>query len=408
MINKTCVIVGASHAGVSLALQLRREGWQGKIKLIGDEDTLPYHRPPLSKDLFAGKKNLNEIRLRPAKLYEDNEIELTLGITVNSIDRNSRSIELSCGKSMDFDFLALCTGAKAIKMPRVEKFRNIFSIRTANDVNKMGPEIAKGNQALVIGGGYIGLEVASVLIKQGLDVVVIELSNRILQRVSGEKMSAYLTELHESNGVRLLTGVSVSQFEGNDQVTAVVCSDGSRIDVDFVVVGIGILPETSLAEKCGLKVEDGVVVDQFGCTSDPAIYAAGDCASHPNELYGRQLRLESVQNANDQARAVASNICGKQVAYNSVPWFWSDQYEVKLQMVGLSEGHDEIICRGNPDSANTQGFALFYLKNGLVIASECIGRPKEFMLSKRLIGERIKIEKSSLSDELIAPSEWVS
>jgi 3-phenylpropionate/trans-cinnamate dioxygenase ferredoxin reductase subunit len=235
---------------------------------------------------------------------------------------------------------------------------------------------------------------------------VVELSNRILQRVTGEKMSAYLTELHESNGVRLLTGASVSQFEGDDQITAVVCSNGSRFDVDFVVAGVGISPEKSLAEECGLNVGDGIIVDEFGCTSDPMIYAAGDCAFHPNELYGRGLRLESVQNANDQARVIASNICGKQVPYNSVPWFWSDQYETKLQMVGLSEGHDEIICRGNADLADKSGFAFFYLKKGVVIASECVGRPKEFMFSKKLIGEQIKIETTLLSDESIAPSEW--
>lgn len=407
MVNKTCVIVGASHAGVSLALQLRREGWEGNIKLIGDESELPYHRPPLSKDLFAGRKNLDGIRLRPAKLYEDNKIELLTGITVNSISRNSRSVELSCGGSIRFDFLALCTGARANKISTTEKFKNIFSIRTAKDVQKIRPSIAQGKRALVIGGGYIGLEVAAVLIKQGLNVVVVELSNRILQRVTGEKMSAYLTELHESNGVRLLTGVSVSQFEGDDQVTAVVCSNGLRFDVDFVVVGVGISPEKRLAEDCGLNVGDGIIVDEFGCTSDPMIYAAGDCAFHPNELYGRELRLESVQNANDQARVVASNICGKQLAYNSVPWFWSDQYDVKLQMVGLSEGHDEVICRGDPDLADKNGFALFYLKKGVVIASECVGRPKEFMLSKKLIGEQIKIETNLLSDESIAPSEWV-
>ena len=406
MVNKTCVIVGASHAGVSLALQLRREGWEGNIKLIGDEVELPYHRPPLSKDFFAGRKSLDEIRLRPVKLYEDNKIELLTGISVNSINRNSRSVALSCGESIGFDFLALCTGAKANKVPSTEKFKNIFSIRTANDVEKICPLIAQGKRALVIGGGYIGLEVAAVLIKQGLNVVVVELSNRILQRVTGEKMSAYLTELHESNGVRLLTGTSVSQFEGDDHITAVVCSNGSRFDVDFVVAGVGISPEKSLAEECGLNVGDGIIVDEFGCTSDPMIYAAGDCALHPNELYGRELRLESVQNANDQARVIASNICGKQVPYNSVPWFWSDQYETKLQMVGLSEGHDEIICRGNADLADKSGFAFFYLKKGVVIASECVGRPKEFMFSKKLIGEQIKIETALLSDESIAPSEW--
>lgn len=407
MVNETCVIVGASHAGVSLALQLRREGWEGKIKLIGNESELPYHRPPLSKDLFAGKKNLNEIRLRPARLYEDNEIELLTGVTVNSINRNSRSVELSYGEPIRFDSLALCTGARANKFPSTERFKNIFSIRTASDVEKIRPSIVKGKRALVIGGGYIGLEVAAVLIKQGLNVVVVELADRILQRVTGEKMSTYLTELHESNGVRLLTGVSASQFEGDDQVTAVVCSNGSRFDVDFVVAGVGISPEKSLAEDCGLTVGDGIVVDEFGRTSDPMIYAAGDCAFHPSELYGRDLRLESVQNATDQARVVASNICGKQVAYDSVPWFWSDQYEIKLQMVGLSEGYDEIICRGNSDLADKNGFALFYLKKGLVIASECVGRPKEFMFSKKLIGEQIKIETRLLSDESIAPSEWV-
>ena len=406
--SEACIIVGASHAGVSLALQLRREGWVGPITLIGDEAELPYHRPPLSKEHLAGEKSLDAMQLRPAKLYEDNNIELLLATRVTTIDREARTVTLESGRKLGYQKLALCTGASVRKFAPAAGVENVHYIRTAEDTAQLESQIEKGRRALIIGGGYIGLEAAAVLARREVSVTVLEMSDRILQRVTGPDMSAYIQSLHESFGVQVLTGVEVDNIKAQGQQMLVCCTDGKRFEADFLIVGIGVLPNTDLAMSAGLDGKSGIHVNEYGHTSDVHIYAAGDCTVHPSAIYGRSIRLESVPNANDQARTVAANICGKQQVYDAVPWFWSDQYAIKLQMAGLSAGYDEVVLRGSVTGGLEASFALFYLKQGVLIAVDCVARPKEFMISKQLIKAKAQIPGSVLANEEIAPMDFAA
>ena len=401
MSEKNCVVIGASHAGVSLAMQLRKEGWEGGIVLIGAEAELPYHRPPLSKEHLAGEKPLDAMRLRPKKMFVDNGIDLKLGVTVLKIDTEKKRVVLSDGAEISYEKLALCTGSKVNTIPLGASLENIFYVRTAADVAVLSSQLKQARNAVIIGAGYIGLESAAVLRGLGMAVTVIEMADRILQRVTGEIMSTYVTALHEKEGVRILTATAVASIEGNGQVEKVVCQDGTTLPADFVIVGVGVSPNVSLAETAGLEIDRGIVVNQYTQTSNEHIYAAGDCTVHPSLIYQRNIGLESVQNANDQARCAAANICGKQVVYDAVPWFWSDQYKIKLQMTGLSNGADEIVRRGEASLENDSGFAVFYLKDGVIIAADCVGRAKEFMLSKQMVKDKVRLPASVLEDESI-------
>ena len=401
MTNGSCVIIGASHAGTTLALQLKREGWTGSITLLSDETELPYHRPPLSKELLAGAKTLDEIRLRPAKLFSDNNVDLRLGTRVVSIDRQGKSVKLADGSVLAYDKLAVCTGAKVRTLPGSERFDNVFTIRDAADIEAFRPLATPGRRVVIVGGGYIGLEAAAVLRKMGLEVTVIEAAARVLERVTSDVLSSYMTQLHTSRGVKVVTNTLVKELQGQGCVQSVLCSDGSEYLADFVIAGIGVVPNVELCEAAGLATDRGVLVDENAQTTDQDIYAAGDCARHPSALYQRPLLLESVQNATDQSRVAAANICGKATAYDAVPWFWSDQYEIKLQMVGLSEGFDELAVRGTPEVGAQGGFAVFYLKEGVVIAADCVGRPKEFMVAKKLVAQRQRVAAIRLADESV-------
>jgi 3-phenylpropionate/trans-cinnamate dioxygenase ferredoxin reductase component len=368
----SCIVIGASHAGVTLALQLRREGWQGKITLLGAEAELPYQRPPLSKGLLSGEKDLDGIRLRPRQSFEDNGIELMLGKTVASLQADQQTISLADGQVLRYDKLALCTGAQVRTLSQISKQSQVCYLRTAADAARIKSGIAAGRSVVVIGGGYIGLETAAVLASAGISVTVIEAADRVLQRVTGELMSDFISGLHRAHGVTIRTAVAVQSIEERAEKKLVICSDGSRIEVDFVIVGIGV-----------------------------------EANSHPSAIYGRLVRLESVQNANDQARIAAANICGKKLPYDTVPWFWSDQYNIKLQMVGLSGNHDEVVCRGSVDNYEGSGFALFYLLDGKLIAADCVNRPKEFMVSKQLVKNQEKIDPELLADESIEAAKFL-
>lgn len=405
--SNNCIIVGASHAGVSLALQLRKEGWSGAIQLISEESELPYHRPPLSKEYLSGQKELNAIRLRPMKTYRDNDIDLLLSTTVVSIDKQLRTVLLDDGSVLRYDKLALCTGASARKLPIENLYENVFYIRTTADIALLSSEIIAAKRVTIIGGGYIGLEVAAVLVQKSLQVTVLEMADRVLQRVTGAAMSRFMQQLHESHGVEICTGVEVVGLAGGEGVEKVICSDGREFESDFLIVGIGITANTALAVAAGIHVDRGIRVNEFGQTSDPNIFAAGDCTVHPNSIYQRTIQLESVQNANDQARSTAANICGRSQAYAAVPWFWSDQYGIKLQMSGLNEGYDQVVCRGSAECSATPSFALFYLKQGVLIAADCVARPKEFMISKQLIKNGAILDPAMLQDESIEPMNFV-
>ena len=408
MTEQHCVIIGASHAGVSLAMQLRREGWEGEISLISSERELPYQRPPLSKEYLAGEKDLDDILLRPEKIFTENSINLRLGLTALQLNTKEKLVKLSDGNTLQYGKLALCVGSIVRAIPFGKALDNVFYIRTANDISRIRPRIKEGKKAVIIGGGYIGLETAAVLCKLGLEVTVIEMAERILQRVTSEKMSNYIQSLHNREGVSFLTSTKIEGIEGKNAAETIICQDGTTLSADLVIVGVGVSPNIGLAEAAGLKVAQGIIVNEYSQTSDVDVFAAGDCTLHPNSTYGRMVRLESVQNANEQARHAAANICGKQKVYHAVPWFWSDQFKAKLQIVGLSQGFEETIVRGDMSLKSDNGFALFYIQRGRVIAADCVNRPKEFLASKRLVKEGLRIPHEVLADQSIDPANLPS
>ena len=391
------IIVGASHAAAMLAPGLRQQGWQGRIVVVGAEASIPYHRPPLSKDYLAGAKSLEEILIRPASVYEKSEVEFILETTVESINRGEKTVRLSNNETLSYDKLALTVGSKVrkVNLPGVD-LDGVFYLRDLKDVERISAYISPGANAVIVGGGYIGLETAAVLNGKGMNVTVLEMMERVLQRVTAPVVSEFYTRIHGEEGVRIRCGVGVTGFKGNGRVAKVLCSDGGEFTADLVIIGVGILPNTALAEAAGLQVDNGIVVNAQAQTSDPDIFAAGDCTFHHSPLYDRWVRLESVQNATDQSRVIAGAACGKEISYNTVPWFWSDQYDLMLQIAGLSQGYDEIITRGDPE--NSRSFAAFYLKAGKVIAVDAINKPQEFMATKKLITRQQDTDKVKLAD----------
>jgi len=405
--GKTCIIVGAGHAAAQLAPALRQEGWPGRILVIGEEEFIPYHRPPLSKAFLAGAKTLEEIYMRPARIYEKDGIEFLLKTRVASIDRGNRRLLLANGTSLAYDQLALVTGSRArrLDLPGIE-LAGIHYLRTCQDAARIKASVQRGNRAVIIGGGYIGLETAAVLKTSDMDVTVIEMQERVLARVTAPEMSEFFTRVHTEEGVRIVCNAGVAGFAGNGRVERVIGADGQAYAADLVIIGAGILPNIELAAAAGLTVNNGIVVDEYCRTSDADIVAAGDCTLHYNKFYDRWLRLESVQNAADQSRTAAATLCGKHIPYDTLPWFWSDQFDVKLQMTGLSQGYDEVITRG--DRQHGRSFAAFYRRNGVVIAVDAINRPPEFMLGKKLITEKIIIDKNKLADTNIPMKTLIS
>ncbi|MGJ8690101.1 MAG: NAD(P)/FAD-dependent oxidoreductase [Gammaproteobacteria bacterium] len=404
--EKTCVVIGASHAGSLLAVQLRKEGWEGRIILIGAELPLPYHRPPLSKAVLAGEKEIEKVLLRPEQMYINSQVELRLGEQVTAINRNSKEVHLSNGDSVSYDKLALCTGAIPRHLPIGEDLQGVHYLRDANDVANIRKEMHEGKRALIIGGGYIGLETAAVMAKKGLHVTVAEMSTRLLQRVASPVISDYFRRLHESHGVEILTEAQVESITSAEQGLAVQFADGVSRAADIVVIGVGVVPETGLAELAGIDVADGIVVDSYMRTSDPDIVAAGDCTVFPSPRYGRLLRLESVQNALDQARIAATTLCAGAVVYDALPWFWSDQYDVKLQTAGLRLDHESEIVRGDPTDLESSSYSVFYMRGDRMIAADCVNRAKEFMTCKRLIAERLPVNLKALADESLGVDQF--
>jgi 3-phenylpropionate/trans-cinnamate dioxygenase ferredoxin reductase subunit len=395
--SKTCLIIGASHAAAQLAPSLRQEGWDGPIVLIGDESSAPYHRPPLSKAYLMGDKRADEILIRHPDLYARQGIELRLGARVESIDRQAKQVRLRGGESLSYDKLALCTGTRVRKvtLPGSE-LEGVHYLRSLEDVQGIKRYVGDNRQVVIVGGGYIGLETAAVLRKLGMQVTVLEMAPRVLARVTAPEISEFYARVHAEEGVRIETGVAVSGFEGDGHVAAVLCADGRRFAADMVVIGVGVMPNVELAEAANLAVDNGILVDEYARTADPDIVAVGDCTMHPLPLYG-YVRLESVPNATEQAKVAAATLCGKQKAYTALPWFWSDQYDCKLQIAGLNQGYDQVVVRG--DRQRTRSFALFYLREGHMIAADCVNRPQEFVVSKRMIAEQMKIDPGFLADE---------
>jgi len=396
--QKICIIIGASHAACQLAFSLRQEGWKDDIHIIGDEEYLPYQRPPLSKAYILNEISEDQLLIRPEKLYEKHNIKITLGERVNQIDRKNKTVKLSNQKVLSYDKLAICTGSRVRKAKLAgSDLQGVYYLRNIADVNNIKSRAIAGNKAVIIGGGYIGLETAASLRKNGLEVTVLEMAPRVLERVTAPEVSDFYTRVHTEEGVTIKTQVTVSEIKGESgEATAVVCADGSTYPADLVVIGIGIIPNIELAEEIGLEINNGISVDEFAQTSDENIVAAGDCTNHPNTTYGK-LRLESVPNAMEQAKTAAATLCGKQKPYNALPWFWSDQFDLKLQIAGLNRGYDEVVIRG--DQKTGRNFAAFYLKDKKILAADCVNRPQEFMISKRLIPQSKVMDTKNLQDE---------
>lgn len=401
--TQTCIVIGASHAAAQLTASLRQEGWHGEILVISDEPHLPYHRPLLSKAFLSGERTAESLAIRPAAFYEKQKVRFRHG-RVTAINRDQQTLTLGVGEELSYDKLALCTGARVRKvdLPGCD-LSGIHYLRDMADAGAIKAKIVEGQHAVIIGGGYVGLETAASLRQLGKQVTVLERGPRILGRVTAPEVSDFYHRVHTEQGVCIHTNVSVAGFSGNDRVEKVICTDGTEFSADLVVVGVGVLPNTELAEAAGLAVKNGIVVDEFCRTNDSNIVAAGDCANQFNKLYACRVRLESVPSSTEQGKIAAATLCGINKSSVSLPWFWSDQYDLKLQIAGLSQGYDQVIVRG--DRRAGRSFAAFYLKKGLLIAADCINRPQEFLLSKRIITQKLTIQPERLADDSVPIKE---
>ncbi len=388
------VVIGAGQAGASLVAKLRNAGFDGEITLIGAETAPPYQRPPLSKAYLLGEMEVERLYLRPESFYAENNITLRLGTQVDAIDAANHLVVIGDEK-LPYDQLALTTGSVPRRLPGSigGALEGVHVVRTLDDVDRMATEFSQGRRVLIIGGGYIGLEAAAVAAKKGLKVTLVEMADRILQRVAAPETSDYFRALHTAHGVDIREGVGLDRLTGDGRVTGAVLSDGTTLEVDFAIVGVGIAPDTTLAEAAGLEIDNGIKTDALGRTSDTAIWAAGDCASFP--YHGTRIRLESVPNAIDQAEIVARNIMGENVDYIATPWFWSDQYDVKLQIAGLNVGYDNVVTRRDGDDASA---SFWYFQGDTLLAVDAMNDPRAYMVGKRLIESGKSPDKAVVAD----------
>ncbi|SBV31800.1 Ferredoxin--NAD(P)(+) reductase fdr [uncultured Sphingopyxis sp.] len=391
------VIVGAGHGGAQVAVMLRTQKFAGSIVIIGEEPELPYERPPLSKEYFAGEKEFERIQLRPARYWDEREVTMLLGRRVVSVDPGTHTVTTDGGGTIGYGKLVWATGGQPRVLPIPGgNLPGVQGVRTRADADAMKAASQTARQIVVIGGGYIGLEAAAVLNKAGKKVVLLEAQDRVLARVAGEDLSRFYEKEHRDHGVDLRLGVCVDAIEGDTHVTGVRLADGELIPADLVIVGIGIVPAVEPLIAAGADCANGVRVDRLCKTSLPDIYAIGDCASHVNDFAeGAEIRLESVQNANDQANVVAKGIVGDEAPYHAIPWFWSNQYDLKLQTAGLSTGHDQAVLRGDP--AN-RSFSVVYLKAGKVIAIDCVNATKDYVQGRMIVTAGLRAGAEQLAD----------
>lgn len=396
----TILIAGAGHGAGQVIATLKQHKFAGRIILVGDEPHLPYQRPPLSKKFLAGNLPAERLHFKPASFYDDPQIEVRLNTRIDSIDCNAHSVSTDSGESIHYDKMVLALGSRVrkLQLPGCD-LPGIHYLRNIADVEAIRSDMMSRKRVAIIGAGYIGLEVAAVCRQNDLDVTVIEMADRVMSRVVSPNVSDFYQLEHTNQGVKLQLSTGLVAFEGKRGVKAIICDDEQTIAADFVIVGVGIQPNTELAEAAGLLVDNGIVVDDHCQTSAADIYAIGDCTSHPNAIYGRRLRLESVHNALEQAKTAASNLCGIENNYSQVPWFWSDQFDLKLQIAGLSEGYDAVVIRGEPSS---RSFACLYLRENALIAVDAINSPRDFMQSKALIAKHTIVDPDGLADTGVA------
>jgi 3-phenylpropionate/trans-cinnamate dioxygenase ferredoxin reductase subunit len=396
---ETMVIVGAGQAAAQAVETLRKRGHTGSITLVGDESLLPYQRPPLSKKFLAGTFERDRLLIRHAAHYLEHAVDCRLGFAAVTIDRSRRRVELADGSAVEYDRLLLATGShpRLLALPGAE-LAGVHYLRSVADVDRLRPELNPKRRAVIIGGGYIGLEVASTCREAGLDVTVLEAADRVMNRVVAPVVSQFYEAEHARHGVQVRCGASVTRLVPGREtagVAAVRLSDGSELPADFVLVAIGVVPTDALARGAGLECDNGIIVDQYCRTADPHIFAAGDCARHPSIHYGMRVRLESVDNAFEQGTSAALNMLGLATVHDKVPWFWSDQFDRKMVIVGLAQGHDEIIVRGDPAA---RSFSVCYLKAGELVAVETVNQVKDQMAARKMIPARARPDPRKLAD----------
>ena len=397
MINETVLIIGAGQAAAQTAASLRQSGFEGQITIVGDEPSLPYQRPPLSKAYLKGELEEERLYFKNQEWYAAQNVEVLTGTTVLSVDVKANTAQTETGKDITFDHLVFATGSRNRQLPMEgADLDNVFGLRDLADVDALRPHVGAGKNLVIIGAGYIGLETAAVARTLGTDVTVLELADRVLARVTSPTISSFYEELHKSHGVTIKTSCSTASINGKDgAVESVTLSTGELLPCDALLIGIGILPNIEVAAEAGVTCEDGILVDENGRTNLAHVYAAGDCAKRRIMPYGRMGRLESVHNAIEQGKQVAAAIIGKPAPKLDCPWFWSDQYNIKLQIAGLSTDYDNFVIRGDEKS---EKFSVFYFKNDVFIATDAINSPPEFMTAKRLITAEAKVPPNWLAD----------
>ena len=400
------LIVGGGHAGANTAFALRKDGFDGEIIIISDEGYLPYHRPPLSKDFLKQNLAIEKMSFKSADFYEEQKILINLDTHIDSIDLES-NLAVTEDTSFNFDYLVFATGASPRLLPMENAdAKNLFYLRQITDVLSMHQQISADKEMILIGGGYIGLEVASAMIELGLKVTILEAEERILQRVTSPEVSKFYNDFHSKKGVRIICNAKVTNLNAENQmINSVSLESGETLAADIVLVGIGAIPNTQLAASIGLECDNGIKTDQYCRTSIPNILAVGDCTSSFNSLYNKEFRLESVPNALAQSKVASSSILGNELFNNEMPWFWSDQYDLKLQMAGLSSGYDECHIIGDTDSAE---FIACYGKEGYLIALDSVNQSKQFMLFKKALGNGFKLEMSLIKDKNFQPESIFS
>jgi 3-phenylpropionate/trans-cinnamate dioxygenase ferredoxin reductase subunit len=389
------VVIGAGQAGASLVARLRKQGFDGEICLLGAEPVLPYQRPPLSKKYLTGEMELERLFLRPRSFYDQENIDLRLDTQVTQINPSAKTISLGAEK-LAYDQLALTTGSVPRNLPASigGALGGVYTVRNLADVDAMAPEFRENARVLIVGGGYIGLEAASVAASRGLSVTLVEMADRILQRVASPQTSDFFRNLHQSHGVDIREGVGLDRLTGETRVQGAILTNGDEIAVDFVIVGVGIEPDIALAQAAGLEIENGIKVDALGRTSDASIYAAGDCCSFPH--HGGRLRLESVPNAIDQAEAVADAMLGGTEPYLPNVWFWSDQYDVTLQIAGLNSGYTDVVTRKDGER-----ISFWYFKDETLLAVDAVRDARAYMLGKRWLAQGVSPSRLDVADPLL-------
>jgi 3-phenylpropionate/trans-cinnamate dioxygenase ferredoxin reductase component len=394
--TSTVIIIGGGQAGAQAVDTLRREGFSGRLVLICDEPELPYQRPPLSKKYLSGELPPERLLFRHRPYYDEHGIELRLATRVARLHPGPKQVELADGERLGYDRVILCLGAasRRLSCPGAE-LPGIHYLRSLADAAAMRPAFTSGVRVVIIGGGYIGLETAATCRKMGCEVTVLEMADRVMNRVVAPRVSQFFAEEHRAHGIRVLCDTRVIRCEGNGAVQRVVCADGSRHEADVVIVGVGSIATTALAGEAGLRCDDGIVVDEYCRTSDASVFAAGDCTQHPSPRYARRVRLESVDNAFEQAKAAALNVLDKPFIHDRVPWFWSDQFDSKLLIVGLSQDYDRQVLRGDPGS---RSFSVCYLKGRELIAVETVNHSKDYMAARKLIADRACMNLDKLPD----------